>query len=31
MLYFLDTDLAAWLAQWSNPETLEAGDGRSLL
>ena len=24
-LYFLDTGLAAWLTQWSTPETLEAG------
>ena len=24
-LYFLDTGLAAWLTEWSSPETLEAG------
>ncbi len=24
-LYFLDTGLAAWLTQWSSPQTLEAG------
>jgi predicted AAA+ superfamily ATPase len=24
-LYFLDTGLAAWLTQWSTPQTLEAG------
>jgi len=24
-IYFLDTGLCAWLTEWSNPETLEAG------
>ena len=24
-LYFLDTGLAAWLTEWTSPETLEAG------
>ncbi len=24
-LYFLDTGLAAWLTDWTSPETLEAG------
>ena len=24
-LYFLDTELAAWLTEWSSPETLEGG------